>query len=63
MCYDGLLGRSLLSFPNTHPPPLSWQWQAIFKNSKLWESVLSLSPKQVAEELTRLVRECWLQSA
>ena len=35
----------------------SFYWQAIFKNSKLWESVLSLSPKQVAEELTRLVRE------
>eukprot|EP00731_Ephydatia_muelleri_P032145 Em0023g652a len=34
--------------------------EAIFKNSKLWESVLSLSPKQVAEELTRLDSEIFI---
>ena len=34
--------------------------EAIFKDSKLWENVLSLSPKQVAEELTRLDSEIFI---
>ena len=38
---------------DSHPHPL---FQRIFKESRQWEQILSLSPKQVAEELTRHVR-------
>ena len=31
--------------------------QHIFRESKQWESLLNLTPKQVAEELTKVVRQ------